>query len=368
MSHLQELQRLLKPYFKLSSARLECLCHMIIGLLAVNNVNLAKIAKSFCSNTLTASSYKRTQRFLKGLNWSSSWLWDLIEACCELKGNLHLALDRTNWKFGKLNINILTLAVCYRGIAIPFVWLMLQKQGNSCWQERCEVLKRLVSVISKERIAALLTDREFVGKEWLKALTDMGMPFVVRTRENICIANTKGIMLPASLMFRGVKVGKYVAIPSTRKIMGCQLYVVATRLPTNELLILLTNQQPELAFDRYRLRWNIETLFSALKKRGFNFESTHLVHEERISNLLFVMTIALLMGIRQGEFLEAEKPSKIKKHGYVAEAIFKRGLEYLGKLIFNLTINMKAFYKAISAIFKPIKPRAYHHSLSGSVL
>lgn len=108
---------------------------------------------------------------------------------------------------------------------------MLPRQGNRDWKERLEVLRRLVSVISKKRIAALLVDREFVGKEWLKALIDMGMPFVVRTRENICIANTKGIMLPASLMFRGVKVGKYVAIPSTRKIMSCQLYVVATRLP-----------------------------------------------------------------------------------------------------------------------------------------
>jgi hypothetical protein len=80
------------------------------------------------------------------------------------------------------------------------------------------------------------------------------------------------------------------------------------------------------------------------------------------------MTIALLMGIRQGEFLETEKPSKIKKHGYVAEAIFKRGLEYLGKLIFNLTINMKAFCKAIEAIFKSIKPPAYTHLNSGGVL
>ena len=39
MPHLQELQRLLKPYFSFSSARLECLSHFIIGLLAVNDVN-----------------------------------------------------------------------------------------------------------------------------------------------------------------------------------------------------------------------------------------------------------------------------------------------------------------------------------------
>jgi len=30
-----------------------------------------------------------------------------------------LCMDRTNWKFGKLHINILYLAVSYNGIAIP---------------------------------------------------------------------------------------------------------------------------------------------------------------------------------------------------------------------------------------------------------
>lgn len=367
MSHLQELQRLLRPYFNFSHARLECLCHLIIGLLAVNDVNLTKIAKSFCSKTLAASSYKRSQRFLKGLSFSSCCLWKLIESCFGLQGKLHLSLDRTNWKFGKLNINILTLAVCYRGIAVPFVWLILPKQGNSSWQERCEVLRQLISVISKDRIASVLGDREFVGKEWLQALVYLGLPFVMRTRENITISNAKGIMLPASLLFRGVKVGKYVSIPRTRKVMGCELYVVATRLATGELLILLTDQQPELAFDRYRLRWNIETLFSALKKRGFNFENTHLTHKDRISNLLFVMTIALIMGIRQGEFLEADAPSKIKKHGYVAVALFKRGLEHLGKLIFSLPINKTALRRAISAIFGLLKPPTYSH-LNGGVL
>lgn len=368
MSHLQELQRLLKPYFSFSAARLECLAHIIIGLLAVNDVNLTKIAKSFCSKTLTASSYKRVQRFLKALNWSSESLWTLIADCFEFKGQIYLALDRTNWKFGKLNINILTLAVCYRGIGIPFVWLMLPKKGNSSWQERCVVLKQLISAIPIARIAALLGDREFVGKEWLGALLNMGLPFVVRTRENICISNSKGVMLPASLLFRGVKVGKYVSIPTKRKIMGCELYIVATRLITNELLILLSNQNPELAFERYKLRWDIETLFSALKKRGFDFENTHLVHDERISNLLFVMTIALIMGIKQGEFLQAEKPAKIKKHGYVEIAMFKRGLEHLGKLIFNLLIDKSALRMAIIAIFRTIKPKPYEYSILGSVL
>lgn len=150
--------------------------------------------------------------------------------------------------------------------------------------------------------------------------------------------------------------------------MGCELYVSALRLPSGELLILLTNQQPELAFDRYRLRWNIETLFSALKKRGLNFENTHLTHHDRLSNLLFVMTIALIMGVRQGEFLEAENPTKLKKRGYVAIAIFKRGLEHLGKLIFMLRAHPEALCEAIIKIFSHQEQWRQTALVVGSVL
>ncbi|EXW59539.1 hypothetical protein J878_4174 [Acinetobacter baumannii 44467_5] len=44
---------------------------------------------------------------------------------------VQLTLDRTNWKWGKRNINILMLAIVYRGIAIPILWTLLNKRGNS---------------------------------------------------------------------------------------------------------------------------------------------------------------------------------------------------------------------------------------------
>ena len=42
-----------------------------------------------------------------------------------------LTMDRTNWKWGKSNINILMVGVAYKGSAIPLFWEMLDKQGNS---------------------------------------------------------------------------------------------------------------------------------------------------------------------------------------------------------------------------------------------
>lgn len=41
-----------------------------------------------------------------------------------------LSLDRTNWLFGKCQINILCLGVVYEGIAIPLMWTMLDNKAT----------------------------------------------------------------------------------------------------------------------------------------------------------------------------------------------------------------------------------------------
>jgi len=45
------------------------------------------------------------------------------------KKDLILVMDRTNWKFGSRNINILMLGVCYKNMAVPLIFSMLNKKG-----------------------------------------------------------------------------------------------------------------------------------------------------------------------------------------------------------------------------------------------
>jgi hypothetical protein len=57
--------------------------------------------------------------------------------------------DRISWKFGKTNINVLTLAIMYDGVAFPILISMLDKLGNSHTLERVEVInsyKQLVCI------------------------------------------------------------------------------------------------------------------------------------------------------------------------------------------------------------------------------
>ncbi|MFB2579571.1 IS4 family transposase, partial [Acinetobacter sp. c2-A9] len=91
-----------------------------------------------------------------------------------------LSIDRTNWKWGKSNINIFMLGVVYRGIAIPLYWGMLDKRGNTNHLERAELIERFIKQFGKDNIDMILADREFVGERWFNWLTDHHIPFTIR--------------------------------------------------------------------------------------------------------------------------------------------------------------------------------------------
>lgn len=57
---------------------------------------------------------------------------------------LTLALDRTNWMYGKQYINLLVLSVCVLGCAIPIYWTELEGCGNSN-EQRKELLACFIS-------------------------------------------------------------------------------------------------------------------------------------------------------------------------------------------------------------------------------
>ena len=80
-------------------------------------------------------------------------VFKLIFKLLPQKDDLTLVIDKTNWKFGSKNINILMLGVSYKNVAFPFMFKMLDKQGNSNTDERIELLKNiLIGLVEKPLI------------------------------------------------------------------------------------------------------------------------------------------------------------------------------------------------------------------------
>ncbi|NJM12617.1 MAG: hypothetical protein HC889_12750 [Synechococcaceae cyanobacterium SM1_2_3] len=66
-------------------------------------------------------------------------------------GPWRLTLDRTHWKFVRVDINFLVLGIAYRGIALPVFWSILGKAGNSNTAERVALMDRRLAVFGVPR-------------------------------------------------------------------------------------------------------------------------------------------------------------------------------------------------------------------------
>jgi hypothetical protein len=242
-----------------------------------------------------------------------------------------------------MNINILVLALVYKGAAIPIYWLVLNKKGNSDTRERIALMKRFIKQFGKENIIAVLADREFIGETWFKWLKSEGINFQIRVKKDAKVPNSRGERLQAHVLFLFLKVGEQLIIRDTRKVTDVEVYLSALRLEDGKLLILASSEPVEQPLEAYAKRWEIETLFSCLKGRGFNLEDTRITKLIRIKRLLVVVVIAFAWVHRTGEWRhENVKPIRIKKTlERLAKSIFRYGLDWLQDKLQNSVDSLK---------------------------
>lgn len=126
------------------------------------------------------------------------WIVRLFELDDEA---LYISMDRTNWRWGRKDINIFMLSIVYKGIALPLVWTLLSKRGNSNTQERIDMMKQLFDLLGKQRIAGILADREFVGREWFSWLKQEQVAFCIRIKKNTLTLNRHGKAVNVSSYF-----------------------------------------------------------------------------------------------------------------------------------------------------------------------
>jgi len=118
--------------------------------------------------------------------------------------------------------------------------------------------------------------------------------FRIRTKHNTHVARRRNGTAPARNFFRNLARGEIIQLRGQRVVWGQKLSVTGTRLMSGESLIILSpdaSQVTAILGDDKR-RWEIETLFKALKSQGFDFEATHLTKLDYIETLLALLAIA----------------------------------------------------------------------------
>ena len=334
---LAPLLETLRPHFGLSKTRLETLAVLLVGLANGRTVNLSHLASQFPGDAQHGSNYRRLQRFFQFVRLDGDTAARLIVGMLNCGRPKLLALDRTNWKLGSRDVNVLVLAIVTRRFRVPLMWTLLPHAGNSDTAQRIALLERYLSLFGASSIRALLADREFIGAGWLKFLCENNVPFAIRLREDMQIRLADGRLRQFRSLLRKPGRGTWQGwLNGMDAVPANQLRVTAKRIKGSELLIVATNLGEGVSsLNLYRKRWGIECLFADAKTRGLNIEDTHITDPDKLATLLVVVALAVTWAHRCASLAMGRKGIRRKAHGRREKSWFRTGFDALRNWIIH---------------------------------
>ncbi len=172
-------------HIRLSSTRRETLAWLALLVMRHGSICLWRLAAHVTTAAQTEFVRRRFYRFFQFVKLDGAMAARVVVDLLGLSGKPWvLAMDRTNWDFGKTTINILMISVIWNGMGIPLIWTLLPSAGNSNTTTRVCLLNRLKKTFPNLKIASLMGDREFIGDAWMVYLQRQKIPFILRLREN----------------------------------------------------------------------------------------------------------------------------------------------------------------------------------------
>jgi hypothetical protein len=330
-----ELNSTLQSKLGWHGARIKFISLLIISFVRNRSISYSKNAVSL-SKVETSSNLRRIQRFFTGFTIDFNRIAIILELLIPLEAPYKLSLDRTNWQFAGINFNILCLSIVADGVALPLLWVMLDKRGNSNQNERIKLIQRFIFLFGVDKIDCIIADREFIGEEWFSFLEKYPIKFYIRIRENMQFIH-QGKDIKAFWWFYNLPLNEVRFIDKPVLIKGNWVYLTGMKVLNKkgqiEFLIIATYNFDSNVMKVYAQRWTIECFFKAIKSAGFNIEQTHLTDAKRLEKLFAIIAIAFVWIYKIGQYQNENKVIKTKSHGRREFSVFRYGLDNLQKAI-----------------------------------
>ena len=341
-------------------ARIKLFGELIFAIIQAKTVRLKELALYISSKGEMKARVTKIERLLLGQEIDYVLIGKLIIRLLGEFCKLVIVIDRTNWQFGKSELNFFVAAVILGNISIPIAWMLLDKKGNSNTEERKALIEEILKIISLDKIEVILADREFVGKEWFKYLIEnKALPFAIRVKKSDQIKHINGGKMKLGKYFSNMQKGEIKVIET--KIHGLPIKVTCLQLEKDQVIVASNVSIGEKALAQYKQRWGIERSFKALKTSGFNLEETHITDRKKLKKLFAIASIALAICVIAGTIKNSAIPIKIKKHGRKLFSLFTYGFDWL-KDYFTNKINAQflEWIKALQMRFKSAMKQTLH--------
>jgi hypothetical protein len=114
------LSKAVAKHIGLSATRRETLSWLALLIMQHGTISLWRLAAYVASAAQTASVRRRIYRFFQFVRLDGTHSARVVVELLGLSGKPWvLAIDRTNWDFGKITINILMISVAWNGMTTP---------------------------------------------------------------------------------------------------------------------------------------------------------------------------------------------------------------------------------------------------------
>lgn len=300
---------------------------MATGLIDFGSVKVTRLAQGF--QGMLTSCTRALERFYAKHYISTMDLGMIVYDLLTLKyrGPFTIIIDRTIWYFGTKTINIFVISILFGNTTVPLLVDVSGKDGASNFKWRKKLIDQLVLFLGRDKIKAILGDREFVGDEWFQDLYSNKLPFVFRIRNNFYVTVARFGRIRVDLLMANVQNNECRQMKAM--ISGIPVIIAATRSKTGELVIVVASRVKGNILKQYKARWFIELFFKSIKSMDFNLEETHITDPARIKMLMAAIAVATCLVVQSGFFKHRTKPIRFKKHCRSAFSVFTYGLRFV---------------------------------------
>jgi hypothetical protein len=292
------------------------LTNLIVCLLRNNKAHLSALARALPMDESNEMAHmQRVRRFFSNKNISPALvllpLIRLLRPILLTLPEIVLTMDRTDWEKRQKKVNILTVAIAYKGRAIPLFWIVLDRKGASSFKHWKQVLAPVIEGLKQMEWLSnipihVVADREFASPKlakWLKETYNVDS--TVRIKRSMYLSEDGKPERKISVLLKDMKKGTHSVMHNQKVTRGCD-FVMNVLLKWDEgfdepLIVATTLENPEQADIVYAKRAWIEPMHKDWKSNAFDLEKTRVTDAKRIETLLIPVAFAYLLSVLEGE-------------------------------------------------------------------
>jgi len=310
---------------------------MVSAIVKAKDLTQSAIAAEMPLNAQDTSLCQRQRRWLKNDNVS-------IRACYEpiikpfiqaaSQRTLPLILDTTS---AGRDCHLLTASIGYYKRALPVAWTGGEgSRGHTAAKTQLDLVSYVQTLVPADADVVVLGDGEFSSADALAGYTAAGWHYVTRTAcDTYIISDGESIRIDQL----GVQAGDTLWLEdiylTEAHAFGPLNLLVTWDGKRNELLPLVTDfALPDEVRHWYPKRFWTEPFYGDIKGHGFDFQSSHLSHPERIAQLMLAIALAYLWMLFLGALAFITGNAKlVDRSDRRDRSLFTIGRQWLNRLL-----------------------------------